>query len=122
MKCQTSYKRIRHPDVGAKDNWSLLHYCLICGYENRLKSYKINEFFAWVIEDDSKDQNESIIFYPSKEKMIPMISYDLDSIMTLKPIVKGMVKRTGQLARLIRFTTREEIAVITPHTVKKPRK
>lgn len=71
----------------------------------------IQELWAF-LSVDQKDNTEGIIAMMSPTGVTPMIAADAARLAMLMPHVERLVQDTGIPARLVKFTTREDIRLI----------
>lgn len=73
--------------------------------------FRIKEIWAFLSVDPNNDA-EGIISMPTDFGQVPMIAADAARLTSLIPRVERIVQSTGVTARLVKFTTREEVRVI----------
>ena len=73
---------------------------------------KITEMFAFVAEDTGPD-DEGVTGIWMAEIFLPLIGADMARIDSLRPTAKAIAKQTGKPVKLLRFSQREELEVIT---------
>lgn len=75
------------------------------------KKEKIDELYAY-LAIDSDDGTEGIISFDVGMGPMPMISSDMENVEGLRPIAKKVVKKTGAVVRLVRFTKRDLVETL----------
>lgn len=73
---------------------------------------RIEEMFAFVAEDTGPD-DEGIIGARTAMGWVPLVGADMARVESLKPFAMDIARATGKKVKLLRFTTREEVEVIT---------
>lgn len=77
---------------------------------------KIQALWAWV-GIDPVDENEGILAIPFEDTMMPLIAADDERLAQLRPLAINLVRGTGMLIRLVKFSNREEIEEVNPDAV-----
>jgi len=72
----------------------------------------INQMYAFVSEDSGPD-DEGIVGFHTDTGWMPMVGADMDRIKSLKPIAQAIAKETGKKIKVLCFTNREELEIIT---------
>jgi len=73
---------------------------------------KIIEMYAFVAED-KVPEDEGIIGFMSGTGWMPLVGADMARVDSLKPIARDISRKTGKTVKLIRFTNREEMGIVS---------
>lgn len=73
---------------------------------------RIDQMYAFVATD--KDGTEGIVGAATANGWMPLVGADMERVDQLRPLVKEIAKATNVTVRLLRFSVREELEVITP--------
>lgn len=76
---------------------------------------KITTMFAFLAVQEGTEG--LVAFGDSPVAMMPLVGADMNRAESLLPVVQAISNRTGQSIRLVKFTTREEMQVISPGAV-----
>ncbi len=78
---------------------------------------KILEMYAFVVEDTGPDDEGVVALQSQKGSLgvlwLPLVGADMRRVESLKPIAAGIGKQLGKEVKLIHFTTREDLGVVT---------
>lgn len=72
---------------------------------------KIDEMFAFVVEDSGPD-DEGIIGMNTVSGWMPLVGADMARVDSLRPIALGLARGMGKTIKLLHFTKREEVETI----------
>lgn len=73
---------------------------------------KIETIFAFVAEDSGPD-DEGIIGIKTGLWWMPLVGADMARVESLRPFARNVARTTGKKVKLLHFTNREEVEVIT---------
>ncbi len=78
---------------------------------------KITEMYAFVVEDTGPD-DEGVVAIQSQEGeqghlWLPLVGADMKRVASLKPLALGIGLQLGKPVKLIHFTNREDLGLIT---------
>jgi len=73
---------------------------------------KIMEMYAFVAEDKDPE-DEGIIGFMAGTGWMPLVGADMARVDSLKPIARDISRNTGKTVKLIRFTNREELGIVS---------
>jgi len=73
---------------------------------------RIEEMYAFVAEDKDPD-DEGVVGFMADTGWMPMVGADMARAESLKPIAQNIARTTGKKIKLLRFTNREELGLIT---------
>ncbi|TET42665.1 MAG: hypothetical protein E3J66_03215 [Dehalococcoidia bacterium] len=73
---------------------------------------RIEEMYAFVAEDSGPD-DEGVVGFMADTGWMPMVGADMDRVESLKPIAEHIARTTSKRIKLLRFTNREELGLIT---------
>lgn len=73
---------------------------------------RIEEMYAFVAEDAGPD-DEGVVGMNTGLGWVPLVGADMARVESLKPIAQQIAKQTGKKVKLLHFTTREELEIIT---------
>ena len=74
---------------------------------------RITEMFAFVVEDSGPD-DEGVPAIETPRGVLPLMGADTQRMMSLKPFVQHLANQMNKPVRLLKFTTMEEVEVLTP--------
>lgn len=78
---------------------------------------KIDQMYAFIIEDKEPD-DEGVIAFESKSETtgesvwLPLVGADMTRINSLRPLAEGIGKQIRRKVTLARFTQREDLEVL----------
>lgn len=72
---------------------------------------RIDEMFAFIVVDD--DGTEGIPATYLGNTLYPLVGADMKRVESLRPAAEDYARSSGKPVRLVRFSTREELEVIT---------
>lgn len=72
---------------------------------------RIDHLWAWISFDKDGEGVMAALF---NNNWTPMIAADEARLHALRPYVRQIVKESGRAARLVKFTTRQELEIIEP--------
>jgi hypothetical protein len=75
---------------------------------------KITKMFAFVIEDKGPDDEGVPAAMSPDGKWMPLMGADLTRIESLKPIAQQMADQAQKPIRIVEFSVREDVGLITP--------
>ena len=74
---------------------------------------KITEMFAFIAEDQDQD-DEGVTACNVGGVWMPLVGADMARIDSLRPAAQAIASITGKRVKLVRFTQRQEVEILSP--------
>lgn len=73
---------------------------------------RIDEMFAFVADEGGGD--EGVVATHTGAGWMPLVGADMNRVDSLRPLAEELARITGREIRLIKFTNREDLDVLSP--------